>query len=178
MVEAEFSAPDGGFYSTGDSHEALLLRLQSTRDGAIPAGLAIQTMNLLRLGELTGDPKLGARAHKALESSGLAALKYPSAFSQQLLVLDTLLAKPFEIVIAGDLADESTGKMLEAIRSAYLPHRVVALVDERADLELMPALKEKTNQDTARVYVCQDFTCQAPTESVQTMLELLGLKPK
>ncbi|MFT4710691.1 MAG: hypothetical protein ACI8Q9_001822 [Planctomycetota bacterium] len=178
VVEIEFAAPDGGFYSTGDSHETLLLRLQSTTDGAIPAGLAIQTMNLLRLSELTGDPKLGVRANEALESSGVAAKESPTRFSQQLLVLDTLLAKPFEIVVAGELTSPSTQAMLTAIRSAYLPHRVVALVDGRTDFELMPVLKEKTNDGPARAFVCQDFTCQAPTESVPTMLELLGLKPK
>ncbi|HUW58590.1 MAG TPA: hypothetical protein VMZ92_18280 [Planctomycetota bacterium] len=29
----------------------------------------------------------------------------------------------------------------------------------------------------ATAYVCRDFTCNAPTTDVTTMLELLGVKP-
>jgi uncharacterized protein YyaL (SSP411 family) len=174
VVEDEFQAEDGGFFTTGKTHEVLLLRMRSSNDGAIPSGLAIQTMNLLRLSELTGRQDLAKAADAALASSGLAANRSPGAFSNLLLVLDSLWASPFEIVIAGAPGDESTQAMLRAIRGTYLPQRVVALVDERTDLKLMPVLAGKHAEQAARAFVCRNFTCQEPTESVAEMLKLLG----
>ena len=176
IVEAEFQTEDGGFYNTGDSHEVLLVRMRSSRDGAIPSGLAIQTMNLLRLSELTGSPELAKAAEVALSSSGKEINQIPQAYSQLLLALDTLRARPFEVVIAGELGDESTTAMIEAIRSTYLPQRVVALVDKRADLTLMPVLSGKATEGVARAFVCRNFTCQSPTEDVAEMLKLLEVR--
>ena len=175
IVQTEFQTKDGGFYSTGNSHEVLLVRMRSTRDGAIPSGLAIQAMNLLRLSELTGNQKLAASAEAALASSGKEVNQVPQAYSQLLLAWDTLRARPFEVVLAGELDDPHTATLLKALRSTYLPHRVVALADSRADLKRMPILQEKTSEGKTRVFVCRNFTCQSPTESVAEMLKLLGV---
>jgi uncharacterized protein YyaL (SSP411 family) len=55
----------------------------------------------------------------------------------------------------------------------YQPHRVLALKapgsEETKLEELLPPLAGKTAQDSATVYVCRNFTCQAPLINVEAI---------
>lgn len=136
----------------------------------MPAGLGVQALNLARLSELTGKTELRSAAEQTLASVGLAANRFPVAFSSTLVALDFLRAKPHEVVISGELSDPTTQALLAALRGTFLPHKVVALADARADVELIPPLEGKQPSGSARAFVCQDFVCQAPVETPAAML--------
>ena len=53
---------NGGFYFTADDGESLLIRQKEIYDGAIPSGNSIAMLNLLRLGRITADSSLEAKA--------------------------------------------------------------------------------------------------------------------
>ena len=57
--------PDGGFYTAGESAD-LLCRSRDLFDGASPSPNGVAVLNLLRLGELTGDPAYREEAARAL----------------------------------------------------------------------------------------------------------------
>ena len=44
---------NGGFFMTGNDHEALIVREKPVYDGAEPSGNSVAVLNLLRLGEFT-----------------------------------------------------------------------------------------------------------------------------
>jgi uncharacterized protein YyaL (SSP411 family) len=169
ILESDFRAEDGGYYSTGKGHEELLVRMRSGQDGAMPSGLGVQALNLARLSELTGDPKLRGAAETTLASIGGAANRFPAAFSSSLVAFDFLSADPREVVISGELDQPETAAMLAVLRQDFVPHKVVALADHRADLELMPPLEGKEATDVVRVFVCRGFVCQAPVTGAEEL---------
>jgi len=173
IVEAEFRGEDGGYFTTGNGHEQLLVRMRSSQDGAMPAGLGVHVLNLARLSELTGNTKLRTAAEATLASIGGAVNRFPAAFSSSLIAYDFLQADPRELVISGELDNEATAQMLSAVRSAFIPHKVVALADHRADLKLMPPLEGKEPTDTVRAFVCRGFVCKAPVTTTEALLDEL-----
>ena len=170
VLEAEFRSEDGGYYTTGEDHEKLLVRMQSSQDGAMPSGLGVQALNLLRLSELTGDVQLRSAAESTLASVGATANRFPVAFSSPLVALSFLKSGPREIVISGELGDADTSALLTALRATFVPNKVVALADSRADLKLMPPLDGKLSEGPARAFVCRNFTCEAPVSEPAALL--------
>ena len=82
------------------------------------------------------------------------------------IALDLSLGPVHEIVVLGDTATGETAAALADLRGRFLPNKVVAC---RADAEaengsgeLDPIFtgRQKTGEPT--VYVCENFTCQAP----------------
>ncbi len=161
---------EGGYFTTGRDHEKLIARLKSPMDGALPSGMAVQALNLLRLAELTGDADQASLASKTIQSSGELLNRYPQAFSQMLLAVDLLAAGPREIVIAGEPGSEAVNAMLREVRGTFLPQRVVALAHEGADSKLIPLLEGKTAAEGgARAFVCRNYVCDLPVDTVEQL---------
>ncbi len=165
----------GGYFTTSNRHERLLVRLKAPHDGALPAGVAVQALNLLRLTELTGSRELGERAQKDLLSVGKLLSRYPQAFSQHVIALDFLRMEPREIVLAGERGSAQLEAMLRALHADFDPRRVVAMVTPNADLELLPLLEGKqAPAGGARAWICQGWACQAPVDSPQDLARALA----
>ncbi len=159
-------AANGGYFTTGTDHEALLARLKNPTDGALPSGNAVQALNLLRLAELTGDAEHAARAERTLRAFGGLANRYPQGFSQLLMAVDFLSAGPREIVIAGEPGSAPFADMLAVVRRAFLPQRVVAHAHRGADVKLSPVLEGKeAPPGEARAFVCRNYACGLPSKT-------------
>jgi hypothetical protein len=166
---------NGGYFTTADDHEKLLVRLKAPHDGALPSGNGVQAGNLLRLAQLSGRRELAERAERTMRSVGALANRHPTAFSSLLLAVDHLAAGPREIVIAGEAGSQQTRVFLRAVRRSFTPQRVVALADSRADVKFMPVLEGKHSSGSERVFVCRNYACQAPALDVATLeAELRG----
>ena len=82
--------------------------------------------------------------------------------------------------IAGTGKGEDTQSMVSAIRKQYLPNKVV-LLQNAENAQALAKLAEYTQyqkpiDNKATAYVCQNFTCAAPTTDVKKMLALLQEK--
>jgi uncharacterized protein YyaL (SSP411 family) len=168
-------AANGGYFTTADDHEKLLVRLKAPHDGALPSGNSVQAENLLRLAQLSGRRELAERAERTMRSVGALANRYPSAFSSLLLAVDHLAAGPREIVVAGETGAPKTRAFLRAVRRSYTPQRVVCLADSSADVKFMPLLEGKRSSGSERVFVCRNYACHAPLLDVAALeAELRG----
>jgi uncharacterized protein YyaL (SSP411 family) len=93
--------------------------------------------------------------------------------------LNYALGPSHEVVIAGGLDEEETQKMLEELRSRFLPNTVVLLrSDEETskrlnDLAPFSKFYDRVN-DKATVHVCINHSCKLPTNDINQMLKLLG----
>jgi uncharacterized protein len=176
LVEARFAdAAHGGYFTTGEGHEALIARLKSTHDGALPSGAAVHAHNLQRLAALTGQSQLRARADAALSSLGALAVRFPQAFAHLLIALDFVRGSTREIVLAGERGEPSLEALLACVRASFRPQRVVALAHPGADSTLLPLLADKSAGATgARAYVCEDFRCLAPVDTVSALAAQLS----
>ncbi|HWD24926.1 MAG TPA: hypothetical protein VG368_05640, partial [Acidimicrobiales bacterium] len=144
-----FGASDGGFFSTGDDAEALVVRPRDHYDGVIPAGSSIAADALVRLGTLTGESRFVERAERAIGAVAAAAAAGPMALPHLIGVTLTLESGPVEIVITGARRD-----LVDVARRKYLPGAVIAWGDERGPLF--------EGRSGALAYVCTGGTCLAP----------------
>ncbi len=171
---------NGGFFMTSIDHEDLIAREKPKHDGALPSGNAIATMNLLRLGAFTSNSDYLARAEKALKAFSGTLSTNPTAMPEFQLALDNFLVPPREIVIIEPEGKNGTSnRLLGKIRQQYLPGRIIAVATEGKDLDaqaqVIPLMKHKAalnGKPTA--YVCENKTCQAPTDDPETFARQLA----
>jgi uncharacterized protein len=175
LLERYWDEVAGGCFYTSRDHEALLHRMKSGTDSAIPSGNGIVALVLLRLFSFTREQRYHDRAEQLFRvfRSVLGHNAYGS--SAMLCALDWYLTTPHEIVVVGTRGEPMTESLLSTVHHRYLPNRTVQVVEaiRRAGESDLPLAEGKTSvngQPTA--YVCQRQTCSPPvTESHQ--LELL-----
>jgi uncharacterized protein YyaL (SSP411 family) len=183
IIDAHFEdKAAGGFFLVGDDHEKLLAREKPSYDGAEPTGSSVETLNLLRLYELTTREAYRVRAERALAAAAPIVGASPASLNELLLAIDFTTDVPKEIVIVTPPATPadagSTGSTVESrsaaepflakLRERYLPNRVLVVVpegDALAALErIVPLVGSKTAQHgRATAYVCERRTCELPT---------------
>ncbi|MDD5094423.1 MAG: thioredoxin domain-containing protein [Dehalococcoidia bacterium] len=178
FLEHFWDRKDGGFYATSDKAEALLIRTKEIYDGAIPSANSVAMLNLLRLGRMTADPELEARAAEIGRAFSLKVENAPSGHTQLMCALDFSFGDACEVVIAGDSQASDTRTMLEALRRRFIPNKVVLFIPAEEPLPQIHQLARFTKHQTsldgkATAYVCKNFSCQQPTTDISRMLELV-----
>ena len=162
-----------GFFFTGKAHETLIVQSKSAYDGATPSGASMAIHSLLRLAKHLDNPEFHDKAVETLKLYFHQMEGMPTGSGQLLCELAFLLSTPKEIAIVGEKDDAKTDAMLAALHGTYQPNKIVAL-SESADGQILPLLAGKSQVDnTATAYVCENYTCQAPTIDVEAFLELL-----
>jgi uncharacterized protein YyaL (SSP411 family) len=170
LMDEFWDEDQGGFFFTGNRHEALITRTKSAFDQAIPSGNSTAVKNLLRLYHLTGRDDYLQRAERVLGLYAQQMERQAFGLAAMLNTLDFYLRKPYEIVLIGDPAAPQTQTLLQTIWAQYLPNKIVVQLDPQhldAHLETLPLLRDllagKTQiEGRATVYVCRDFTCSLP----------------
>jgi uncharacterized protein len=166
---ARFGDPErGGFYSTSGDHEELIARRKEIGDHPIPSGNSAAALGLLRLEALTGERSYGDQAEAVLRLFAKAAPRQPDAFAHLLRALDFQLAPTKEVALIGDDLSELTA----VVRSAYRPHLVLSGGPEGS--KAPPLLRDRpVVDDKPTAYVCENFSCQAPTTDADALSALL-----
>jgi len=168
----------GGFFQTADHSETTLTRNKEIHDGAYPSGNSIAAMSLIRLARITGETRFEEKADQIMNTFSLEVSKNPHSYAQLLSALDFMLGPSSEIVIVGNPQKQDTTKMLQTLRSKFIPRKIVLF---RSSAEETPEithiarftkdLKEKEGKATA--FVCKGYVCKTPTTDASEMLELL-----
>jgi len=171
---------NGGFFMTSVDHENLIAREKPKHDGALPSGNAIATMNLLRLGAFTSNSDYLVRAEKALKAFSGTLSANPTAMAELQLALDIFLVPPKEIVIIEPRGKRGSSKpLVDKIRQRYLSGSILVVATEGKDLdsqsEIIPLIKQKSAMNARpTAYVCENKTCQAPTDEPETLAKQLA----
>lgn len=181
MLAEFWDATHGGFFFTGKSHEALIQRMKSTTDQAIPSGAAVATRTLLRLYHFTGEQTYLQHAEQTLQLFRRHMEQQPFGFGSLLIALDWYLSKPTEIVILGAADAADTRALVQAARRHYLPNKMLlqlAPQDAAGILQKLPLLQEVLAgkcqvEGKATAYVCHNFTCSLPITDAEALAALL-----
>ena len=178
----KFQAIGGAFYLTADTSEDLLVRTKPYYDGPIPSPNAVMMTNLLRLGRLTASPSLETEAWRIAKAHATLIANSPSGVMAMLSAVDFARGASSEVVIVGDPRSEETRTMIRAISSVYLPNTVTLFKPITSEGRpyftnaILTHLKSHTMVDgKATAYVCEGFSCKAPTTKVEEMLRQLGV---
>jgi uncharacterized protein YyaL (SSP411 family) len=173
---------DGGFYFCSSESENLIIRTKEIYDGAIPSGNSMAALALFMLGRITGDARLEREAERTIRIFSTDAERVPSAFAQMMIALDLMLGTSFEVVVAGRSGAPDTEDMLRALRSAYVPNKVVVFRPAESQRPPITGIAGYTTAQVAidgkaTAYVCQNYACKAPTTDQREMLKSLGVPP-
>lgn len=177
-LEHFWDKANGGFYFTPDNGEKLLVRSKEIYDGAVPSGNSVAMLNLLRLGRITADSDLEARAAGLQKAFADRVRQFPSGYTQLLLALDYGIGPSYEVVIAGNSAAQDTKAMLQLLRKEFVPNKIVLLRpagQEAPEITRIAAFTKYQSgiQGKATAYVCLNYVCKAPTTDLQKMVQLL-----
>ena len=154
--------------------EKVPLRMKADYDGAEPAANFIAAMNLIRLGRMTANSDWLARAQKTIDAFSDRIGRVPRAVPQMLCAVMLLQEKPEQVVITGRKTDADTQLMLAETWRHFNPNRVVLLADGGANqkmlAKMLPFMRTVTMKDErATAYVCRNFTCRLPVNTVEDL---------
>ncbi|HUY32944.1 MAG TPA: thioredoxin domain-containing protein [Pirellulales bacterium] len=165
VMLAQFADVDGGgFFYTACDHEPLIARQKDVQDSSTPSGNAMAATALLRLGKLCGRQDYLAAAERTLATFTELMTRHPTAAGQLLIALDFERGPSPELVLMAPASDADAAAVLGDLRRRYLPNKVVARRvggTPSARLDAIFAGKPVPASGIA-LYVCRDFTCQAP----------------
>jgi len=174
MMQHFWDKDQGGFFFSADDAKALPLRKKEFYDGAIPSGNSIAMLCLLRLMHLSGGTELEEWAWD-LARSFAAAGEQPLGHSMLLSSLDYALGPASEIALLGSLQDAGITRMLQALRSRYLPNKSVVLVCKEEIGVIAPFTKNLARvEGKTTAYVCTDHVCSLPVTSPEKMMLLFA----
>ncbi|MGZ4936979.1 MAG: thioredoxin domain-containing protein, partial [Halobacteriota archaeon] len=169
---------DGTFYSTADYAEPLIFRNKDAYDGAVPSGNSAMLFDLALLGLLTGRTYYFEKAIELGKALAAVVERAPQGYTHLLSGLDLVIGPSGQTVICGDVHSEETKRMLSARNKAYLPSNVVVFLQAESEdaglADLVPgAQHKKCLGGLPTAYVCQNFSCSAPTTDASEMLRAL-----
>lgn len=176
MIEHFLDDKKGGFFFTPHYGEELLVRDKEFTDRAVPSGNSVAVLNLLKLGRITADSQYEKTAGEVLDATSERLNRIPSAFTMMLSGLVFGMGPSYEVVIVGEKDSNDTRQMLDALRKLYVPEKVVLLkpLSGKSDITSIAEYTESQRaiDGKATAYVCQNFICDLPTNSVDKMVEL------
>ena len=164
-----FSAPDGGFFSTGDDAEQLITRPVDLTDNPLPSGNSLAAEALLLMSLYTGDARLRELAEGSVRAGGAYLGQHPTMVGHLLSVLHTMSAGTRELAVTGPAAAELVRPALRRFR----PGLVVA-IDTDGSSQGIPLLEGRHRPGETLAYVCEDFTCAAPVSDAEALASLLA----
>jgi uncharacterized protein YyaL (SSP411 family) len=175
MIRDFWDTNAGGFYFSRAGDGDLITRMKEIYDGAVPSGNSVAAMTLLRLARMTGRTDWEEKSHRIGQAFAENIRRAPMGYTQFLQTLD--FTPSYEIVVVGNRTDKDTQSMLRAIENVTGRPKVVLLkTPDNADrlAELAPFTKSQTARDgRATVYVCENFSCNAPTTDIDELVRLL-----
>ena len=172
-----FQDPDSGlFYDTGRDHERLVVRPRDLFDNASPSGNAMAADVLWRLGTFLDDERFRGHAEAILRSAADLMRRMPTGMGHMLSVLDMYLGPMYEVALVAGEDPDHDARMIEATFQPYQPNKVVGYIPREPIpfLSELPLFQHKVSLNgRTTAYVCQRYTCQAPTTDPETLVRQL-----
>ena len=166
LIDHFWDPTQKNFFMTDNTHEKLIIRPKSNYDLSMPSGNSVASYSLLRLYHLTQEKKFLEVSLAVMESQATMAAENPFGFGYLLNTIYMYLQKPLEITILNPKNTEIS----KYLTGMFLPESILVTVrDENQikNLSMIPFFAGKEfNYDKTIVFVCKDFTCSLPLESI------------
>jgi uncharacterized protein YyaL (SSP411 family) len=161
MLDNFWDPSEGGLYTTADDAEELVVRQKDLSDNATPSANSTAAMSLYRLAALTGEQRYANHADRILQLLGTQVDKGIGMFSNALIAADLRRRGTTEVAIVGDRPD-----LVRTAHSIWRPDAVLAW-GEPYDSPLWG------DREEGYAYVCRDYACQLPQDTVEGLTEML-----
>ena len=170
-ILARFADPGSELlYYTPHDQTDVIVRKKEIYDGATPSANAVMAENLYHLGILLEKNDWKEKAVKMTGALGNLVIKYPGSFGFWACVMTELTYGTREIAITG------TGhfEQLKEILQLYIPNRVLMAGPGGADF---PLLAGKEAAGKTNIWLCQNYSCQAPVQTAGELRTLIDSRP-
>ncbi|HEX9251017.1 MAG TPA: thioredoxin domain-containing protein, partial [Ignavibacteriaceae bacterium] len=177
LIKEFWDEQNSGFFFSSSTSEKLIARQKDVYDGAVPSGNSVALLNLIRLSRFTANNYFEEKASELTKYFSGYILRSPSAFSMFMCGLDFLFSSSTEIVILCEQKDDLVIDGINVIRRIFNPNKIVILILNNIDIDFKKLLsftndmKMKNNSTT--FYVCRDFACNQPVNSIKELEKLL-----
>jgi uncharacterized protein len=173
-ITKHFADDAGGFFSTADDAETLIVRPKNFFDSPMPSENAATAELLLILSRYTDNRTWELLATNTLKTMTEAMRKQPNGFASLLCALEIVFAPPQEIAIFA--SKDEAKEILETVETHASPHAVIALVENEKSplISQLPFLQERGRiEDKPTVYVCEASVCKLPVTTLKDLKEQL-----
>jgi uncharacterized protein YyaL (SSP411 family) len=161
------SASEFFFFTHADQAD-VILRKKEIYDSAVPSGNSVMAGNLLYLSHVFDNREWKEKARSMLGSLEGLITRYPASFggwANQLLMLTEGLS---EIVVTGGKFNE----ILFDILHIFIPSKIFQ--SSSVPNEIFPLLTGKQYFDPFSIYLCENYVCKAPVNSLPALMQLLN----
>ena len=161
----------GGFFTTAEGHESLILRAREGTDGAVPSANAVAASVLARLSFHFDRQDWRDASIGAVRAYGRQISRYPRAFAKSLAVTDFLTEGPVELAFIGEAP--ALRALRDAVAEQYLPNRIVATGHPSAPSSLPLLAGKQTVGGDPALYICRNFSCRQPVTDPRSVADAL-----
>ena len=168
VIDNFSEAETGFFYYTKTDQQDVIIRKKEVYDGAVPSGNSVMAYNLYQLSLYFDKIEWKDRSRKMISSLGQAISRHPTSFGIWASLLLEITSGTYEVAILGNNFE----KMQMDLLNHYLPHRILMASDD--ENEEFPLLAGKTSPEKPLIYLCKDFACQQPVDSIERFMLLIN----
>lgn len=166
LIDHFWDPTQKNFFMTDNTHEKLIIRPKSNYDLSMPSGNSVAAYSLLRLYHLTQEKKFLEISLDVIESQAAMAAENPFGFGYLLNTIYMYLQKPVEITVLNPKNTEIAKYLTEM----FLPESILVTVRDENQIKNLAKIPffagKEFNYDKTIVFVCKDFTCSLPLESI------------
>ncbi|MFQ5496467.1 MAG: thioredoxin domain-containing protein [Nitrosopumilus sp.] len=160
-----WDSKNNSFFMTSDDHEKLIIRPKSNYDLSLPSGNSVSAFVMLRLYHLSQEQNFLEISTKIMESQAQMAAENPFGFGYLLNTIFTYLEKPLEITVI----NTENFELCNSLLATYLPNSLLVTISNPSQLENLaeyPFFAGKTFEEKTMVFVCKDFSCSLPLNTL------------
>jgi uncharacterized protein YyaL (SSP411 family) len=157
-----YDEAQGIFFYRADDDEQLIARKSEIMDGVTPASNSAMARNFKKLGLLFDEARYSAICAQLLRNIFPQVAKYPSAYSNWIMLLLEEVFGTYEVAVTGD--DAEIVRM--EIENNYIPNKIILGGKEGS----LPLLLDKFRANT-QIFICKDKTCELPALTVADALK-------
>jgi len=148
MLRRFWDEEGGGFFATGATHEALLVRSKDAYDGAVPSGNAVAAHALARLARSTGDRRYAEKAERTLAAFATGIEAQPVAYTHFLQAAEVL--QDGEV---GSIGVDPAGVLTLAVTPASIAVPVGETVAVTLRARLRPGWHLQSHRPSSEAYI-------------------------
>src|SRR6185503_6473077 len=167
VIENFSESESGFFYFTGSGQKDVIVRKKEIYDGAVPSGNSVMAYNLYHLSIYFDKREWRERSISLVGSLGEILARHPTSFGIWVCLQMEITTGSFEIAIVGNQYQRLQMELFEY----YLPHKVLMASD--IENEEFPILAGKIGQEKPIIFLCKDFICQQPVNSIKRFMSLI-----
>ena len=145
----------------------VIVRKKEIYDGAVPSGNSVMAYNLYHLSIYFDKREWRERSISLVGSLGEILARHPTSFGIWVCLQMEITTGSFEIAIVGNQYQRLQMELFEY----YLPHKVLMASD--IENEEFPILAGKIGQEKPIIFLCKDFICQQPVNSIKRFMSLI-----